>query len=81
MGHQTMFSYDFESSKIAHLTVNGTENMCNSDIDINEFDQNILINQDVLAKHFLSKNTIQEKANILSIIALNNWKPPKINVF
>ena len=80
MGHQTMFLYNLDASKISHFTVNGTENICNSDIDFQEIDQNIPLNQDVLTKNFLSKNTVQEKANILSIIALNTWKPPKINV-
>lgn len=80
IGHQTVFSYDFESSKITHLTVSGTENTCNSDIDIQEVDQNIPFNPDTLPKNFISKNTVQEKAVFFSKIALNNWKPPKINV-
>jgi hypothetical protein len=78
MGHQTMFSYDFDASKISHLTVNGTENICNSDIDFQEFDQNIPLNQDALTKNFLSQNTVQEKVILRSKIALNTWKPPKI---
>lgn len=80
MGCQTMFSYGFDASKITHVNGSGTENICNSDIEIQDFDQNILFNQITLLKKFISKNPIQEKTVFLSKIALNTWKPPKINV-
>ncbi|MDP3354209.1 MAG: hypothetical protein Q8S44_10775 [Flavobacteriaceae bacterium] len=80
MGYQIIFSYDLESAKTSNLTVNGAENSCISDIDIQEFDQNIPLNHDVLTKHFLSNNTVQEKVVLRSKITLNTWKPPKIMV-
>ncbi len=80
MGHQTMFLFDIDASKISHLTVNGNENICISDIDFQEIDQNIPLIQNELIKNFFPKNIVQEKADFVLKIALNTWKPPKINV-
>lgn len=80
MGHQIVFSYDLEATQTSYLKVNGTENSCISDIDIQEFDQNVPLNYIELTKHFLSNNTVHKKIVLRSKVTLNTWKPPKIKV-